>query len=76
MNFEQWWNEIGSGLPPRASEDQEMHVMRVAKLASEAERERCAKICEELFRKDLPLYTEAVKAAYECSEAIRSDGEK
>ena len=41
MTFEQWWHEVGSGLPPPANEDREMHVMRVAKLAAEAERQAC-----------------------------------
>ena len=41
MTFEQWWHEVGSGLPPLANEDREMHVMRVAKLAAKAERQAC-----------------------------------
>ena len=36
MTFEQWWHDKGSGLPPLANEDHEMHVGRVSKLAFEA----------------------------------------
>lgn len=36
MEFEKWWHEIGSGLPPLANEDQEAHTKRVAKLAVDA----------------------------------------
>lgn len=31
--FERWWNDEGSGMAPRAGEDQEMHARRVAEIA-------------------------------------------
>lgn len=29
--FDQWWDEIGSGIIPRANDDMESHAKRVAK---------------------------------------------
>jgi hypothetical protein len=31
--FEQWWTDEGSGIPPLKNEDAETHVRRVARIA-------------------------------------------
>lgn len=33
MNFDQWWNEVGSALRPEPNEDQEEHSKRVCMAA-------------------------------------------
>jgi hypothetical protein len=38
-NFEKWWYEIGSGIPPEKGEDQHEHVKRVSMLAFNAAKE-------------------------------------
>lgn len=30
LEFQKWWNEVGSGIYPLRHEDQEEHAMRVA----------------------------------------------
>lgn len=67
MTFEEWWNEFGSGLPPHANEDREMHMRRVAKLAVEAEREACAMVCEAQGYK----WESGFATNTACAEAIR-----
>lgn len=66
MTFEQWWHEIGSGLLPADNEDRKEYVMRVAKLASEAEREACAKVCDAQS-----IEPECPERAQYCADAIR-----
>lgn len=33
MNFDQWWDEIGSGFRPEENDDMESHAQRLAKAA-------------------------------------------
>jgi len=67
MTFEKWWYEIGSGLTPHANEDGEAHARRVAKLAVEAEREECARICDQ-YQFEMPYETGGGGV---CADAIR-----
>ena len=73
MKFEQWWHEIGSGLIPTDNEDREEHAMRVAKLAAEAERKECAKVCDTVFD-ELGKYDGS--AADLCGDKIRERSNK
>ena len=42
---------------------------------AKAEREACAKVCEELFQRT-PPYTTYAEAAQDCADEIRARGEK
>ena len=48
--------------------------VQLAVLAVAAEREACAKVCENIFQ-TTPLYTIYAQAAQDCAEAIRARGE-
>jgi hypothetical protein len=49
-------------------------LVKFAKLVAEAEREACAKVCEELGVKDESFYAEFSRSE-DCAEAIRARGE-
>lgn len=49
--------------------------VQLAVLAVAAEREECAKVCENIFQ-TTPLYTTYAQAAQDCAEAIRARGEQ
>lgn len=44
-------------------------------IAVAAEREECAKLCENIFQ-TTPIYTTYAQAAQDCAEAIRARGER
>ena len=79
MNFDEWWDNIGSGIPPLYNEDQEEHARRVTRLACEtamiAEREECANICqqhkEEIGKTSYRDWPSAHDAAEYCMIEIR-----
>jgi hypothetical protein len=48
--------------------------VQLAVLAVAAEREACAKVCENIFQ-TTPLYTTYAQAAQDCAEAIWARGE-
>jgi hypothetical protein len=49
------------------NESQANNIMRFAALVASAEREACAKVCDDLWEDD--------GTAYECAEAIRARGQ-
>mgnify|MGYP006921334625 CR=1 FL=1 len=51
-----------------------VYLERFAALVAAAEREACAKLCENIFQ-TTPLYTTYAQAAQDCAEAIRARGE-
>ena len=51
------------------------HLERFAALVAAHEREACAKVCEEMYRRDGFAVTEC-ESADECAAAIRAMGEK
>lgn len=52
----------------------QLEIQRVLREAVEAEREECAKLCDQIGDEALDDYEAG--GAYECSEAIRARGEK
>ena len=52
----------------------EQEVIQLAARVAAAEREACAKVCEELFQ-ITPPYTTYAEAAQDCAAAIRARGE-
>ena len=71
--FKAWWYTEGSQ-PPYTHHDCEEHTMRMCEIAwneaLKAEREACAKVCDELSAK----HTWEGCYANECAEAIRARG--
>lgn len=69
MDFQKWWAQQGHGL----WRDDKAITPQVARAAwaaaTEAERERCAKLCEEIAREKTPLA--AALGADDCATAIR-----
>ena len=58
-----------AGLPPSGG------IVKFAALVAAHEREACAKVCDEMYRRDGFAATEC-EAADECAAAIRARGEK
>ena len=55
MTHDKWWYKVGSGIRPLPNEDFEEFSKRVTRIAWDAsvaaEREACAKVCDEIEEK-------------------------
>ena len=77
MTYNEWWNNVASGMQPLPNEDIEEFAHRMTALAwfngENSEREACANVCEETTAS----WTQVVYngACMDCAIAIRARGE-